>query len=44
MPPDLMALGLTAVATWALVRKPFGVMQVLLGCTLTGLLWHLIRA
>ena len=43
MPPDLMAMALTAVATWALVKKQFSVMQVLGGCTLAGLVWHLLR-
>jgi chromate transporter len=44
MPPDLMALALTAVATWALVKKQYGVMKVLGVCTVAGLLWHLIKA
>ena len=44
MPPDLMALVLTAVATWALVARQYSVMRVLGGCTLVGLLWHLAKA
>jgi chromate transporter len=40
MLPDLAALALTAVATWALVKKGQSVLRVLGACALLGLLRH----
>jgi chromate transporter len=40
MLPDLVALVLTAVATWALVKKGQSVLRVLGACALLGLLRH----
>jgi chromate transporter len=40
MLPDLAAVGLTALATWALVKKGHSVLRVLAACALLGLLRH----
>jgi chromate transporter len=36
MLPDLAAVALTVLATWALVKKGYSILQVLLACVLFG--------